>query len=83
MSKRLPPISVIEKIDPKLAERVREMHRMKRVPLATLKKAAMAYGKRADEVRSKGGGFLMLTPEAAALLAAAFGFYFWESRKKE
>ena len=74
---RFPSIRQVERIDPQLAQQMREINRMKRVPLAKLKAAAMSYGKDFDEGR---GG--LFSPAIPGLLATAAAFYKWETRKK-
>lgn len=76
MPQKLPPIKVIARVDPALAKMVREVRRLRRVPLDNLKKAAMEYGREASH-----GRVGLMGPALPKLVAAAAGYYFYQSRK--
>jgi hypothetical protein len=76
MTQKLPPIRVITKVDPNLAEMVRKIHQMRRRPLNNLKKAAMDFGR--ETAAGRGG---IMSQSISKLAAAAAGYYFWQTRK--
>lgn len=72
MPSNLPPIKVIAKIDPRLADMLRETRRIKKIPLAKLK-AALAYG----EASKHRATMSLFMSETVDLLASAAAYY-WE-----